>query len=70
MTMMHETILCIKRREEVWNFAQNLKQVFVSYMKQLQMWSTIIPLKDVWSLDSTESVHTESVISNYSAGKD
>lgn len=37
MTMVHEKILYIKKSEEVWSFEQNLKQVFVSYMKQLQM---------------------------------
>jgi len=37
MTMVRGIILCIKKTEEVWSFEQNLKQVFVSYMKQSQM---------------------------------
>jgi len=49
VTMVLETIVYIKKTEEVWIFEENLKQVFVSKMTKLQIWSIIIPLKEVWS---------------------
>lgn len=48
MTMIYETILYIKKTEEIWSFEENLKHVFVSKMK-LQKLSRIIPLREVWS---------------------